>query len=435
MSLKGWVGMPGMHFYIPKVPLTSKNILLFFCGGGLVAYTVFTFIVFESIKRDTVAITRDFAQMVQSVVTDRNDSEIILRNLINRSENPIILTDTLWRPLMWGKVNYGPVFNRKQIPGSHLSDYQQKVLQKKVARFKDTYPPLPMRWGNNEHGFLLSGNSLLISCLVFLPFMEAVLVVLLLVLAYFSLRNIRVTERSNLWVGLAKETAHQLGTPISSLMGWVEYIRTIRDVEPPIEPQAFLEQSQKICEDMENDLIRLRKVTSRFSQIGSIPALTPCDINDNLKDVAEYFKVRLPLLRKRIEIKFDLGKIPSVSVNRDLIEWVFENLLKNSIDAIDCDDGRVEIRTEYLEKEGVVRIYQRDNGRGIAREAHKKVFTPGYSTKKRGWGLGLTLAKRIVEDYHKGRIFVNWSSKARGTEFCIDLPVWQGGNKRIGEGV
>lgn len=133
MSLKGCVGKPGMHFYIPKVPLTSKNVLLFFCGGGLVAYTVFTFIVFESIKRDTVAITRDFAQMVQSVVTDRNDSEIILRNLINRSENPIILTDTLWRPLMWGKVNYGPVFDRKQIPGSHSSAIINRRFFKKKS--------------------------------------------------------------------------------------------------------------------------------------------------------------------------------------------------------------------------------------------------------------------------------------------------------------
>ena len=239
---------------------------------------------------------------------------------------------------------------------------------------------------------------------------------------YIALHNIRVTERSNLWVGLAKETAHQLGTPISSLMGWVEYMRTVREADPPIEPELFLQQVHKICDDMDNDLGRLRKVTARFSQIGSIPALTPCDINETLSDVADYFQMRLPLLGKKIEMKFDYGNLPLVSINKELLEWVFENLMKNSVDAISRHDGKIEISTEYVACDRMVRIIHRDNGNGISWEAQKKIFSPGYSTKKRGWGLGLTLAKRIIEDYHKGKIYVSWSVRGKGMVICVELP-------------
>ena len=268
-----------------------------------------------------MAVTRDFAELVQSLVSDRNDAEIVLRNIISRSEYPVIVTNNAFHPMMWGKIDYGSFFNRKTIPGSHLNDHQQKILLKKAARFRKNYPPLPLRWGEGGRLSPLRQQPL-ISSLVFLPLWKGTHCVLF-VLAYFTFHTIRITE-NNLWVGLAKETAHQLGTPISSLMGWVEYIRTVKDADPPLEPQVFLDQSQRICDDMDNDLHRLRKVTARFSQIGSIPTLTSCDINDNLREVAEYFRMRLPLLRKRIEINFDLGEIPPVSANRDLIEWVFE---------------------------------------------------------------------------------------------------------------
>jgi signal transduction histidine kinase len=205
-------------------------------------------------------------------------------------------------------------------------------------------------------------------------------------------------------------------------MGWVEYMRTYEDADPPIDAHVIVGQLQRICNDMDNDLKRLSKVTNRFSQIGSIPALSPCDINDVLTDVANYFKVRLPLLRKKIEIRFNFGEIPLIDVNRDLLEWVFENLLKNSIDAMNRDDGIIEIKTEYLSSDNIVRIHHIDNGKGVPKEAQKSIFAPGYTTKKRGWGLGLTLAKRIVEDYHKGKIFVNWSQKDNGTVFFIELP-------------
>jgi Signal transduction histidine kinase len=142
-----------------------------------------------------------------------------------------------------------------------------------------------------------------------------------------------------------------------------------------------------------------------------------------LEDAMGYFKMRLPLLGKRIEIKSHFNALPRVLVNKELLGWVFENLLKNSVDAIIKNDGCIEIRTEYVAVDKIVRIYHSDNGKGISWEDQKKIFAPGFTTKKRGWGLGLTLAKRIIEDYHQGHIYVNWSQKEKGTVFCIDLPV------------
>jgi signal transduction histidine kinase len=206
-------------------------------------------------------------------------------------------------------------------------------------------------------------------------------------------------------------------------MGWTEYIRTIHEADPPIEPKEFMSQIAKICDDMDNDLTRLRKITARFSQIGSIPALSGLAINELIKEVAEYYQMRLPLLRKRIDIKFEFGDVPHINANRDLMEWVFENILKNSIDAISRENGLIEIKTEIVESEKIVRVLHRDNGKGMTRDVQHQIFTPGFTTKKRGWGLGLTLSKRIVEDYHNGRIYVSWSQKDKGTVFCIDLPV------------
>jgi signal transduction histidine kinase len=232
-----------------------------------------------------------------------------------------------------------------------------------------------------------------------------------------------ITERSNLWVGLAKETAHQLGTPISSLMGWVEYMKTIRDADDEIDPEIFINQIQDICDDMHKDLTRLQKITSRFSQIGSKPALKINNINEIIEENMKYFRTRLPLLGKRIEIRNYPCTDPNVPLNKDLIEWVLENLFKNAIDAIKKNEGIIEIKTEYIECDNILRIQHIDNGRGISWDEQKNVFTPGYTTKIRGWGLGLTLAKRIVEDYHHGRIYVSWSQRNKGTAINIDLPV------------
>jgi nitrogen fixation/metabolism regulation signal transduction histidine kinase len=174
---------------------------------------------------------------------------------------------------------------------------------------------------------------------------------------------------------------------------------------------------------MHNDLARLRKISNRFSQIGSKPTLKKNNVREIVEESVKYFHTRLPLLGKRIEIKCTFSQMPKVLLNRDLIEWVLENLFKNSVDAIEKNEGLIEIKTELIETDRIVRIQHVDNGRGISWDNQKNIFSPGYTTKTRGWGLGLTLAKRIIEDYHKGQIYVSWSQKDKGTAFFIDLPI------------
>jgi len=416
--------------------LTGKYLLLFVCIVGLVWYAVFTRRVVGQIKRDAVNVTQTYAELVRTAVSQRlGDREIkdIFKEIIRNLQFPIIITDTSWTPIVWKNVTTGPFYDRESIRYDDTSAASMEVLRRRIEEFRELYPPktVEVAESGTKMGYLVYGNSDLVRSIAWLPFVEVGLIIALIFFASLALHNIRVTERSNLWVGLAKETAHQLGTPISSLMGWVEYMLSAGDpdVEEVPGPEEFREQVRGICGDMKRDLTRLRKITDRFSQIGSVPALAPCDINQVLEDAIEYFSMRLPLLGRRIEIRKQFGDIPRIPANRALMEWVFENLLKNAMDAIKRPDGMIEIRTESIDVDGVVRVYHKDNGKGVSWEEQKKVFSPGYTTKKHGWGLGLTLAKRIVEDYHNGSIYVNWSQKGQGTVFHIDLPRTQQTNR------
>jgi signal transduction histidine kinase len=364
---------------------------------------------------------------MRTAITEKMSNEelnVVFEEIIRKANIPVIIADTMWEPVMWKNVFIGPFFNRKEVVPHDTTSYAFTKIKNKIKEFRKIYEPkvLYLNEPKIKIGYLVFGNSELVQNLSRMPYIEAVLIAAFIFFAFLGFHNIRITERSNLWVGLAKETAHQLGTPISSLMGWVEYIRGITDTSEPIEPEDFVKQVHVVAENMENDLGRLRKVANRFSQIGSVPELSLCDINEILDDVVKYFRSRLPFLGKRIQIKLLKGDIPKILVNRQLIEWVFENLLKNSVDAIIKQEGIIEIKTEYIKEEKKIKITHNDNGKGITWEEQKKIFAPGYTTKKRGWGLGLTLAKRIVEDYHKGKIYLFWSQKDKGSTFCVELP-------------
>ncbi|MBN2035372.1 MAG: HAMP domain-containing histidine kinase [Chitinispirillaceae bacterium] len=345
-------------------------------------------------------------------------------SIINNTDIPTIVIDTLGIPVAWAHIAACPRFDAIHTAGGGILQGAYRCVHERARSLRAKGSVCSIRRGGSGiAGYLLMGRSSTIRNLTLLSIAMTVLLSGFVVVMYVSFQRFRLNERSNLWVALAKETAHQLGTPITALMGWVEYLRSTGDPESAKGEQEIIQEIEKICDDMENDLRRLRKISSRFSQIGSVPVLTQCNINEIVEDCMNYFTIRLPLIRRKIEIRPHYGKIPLVFANRDLLEWVIENLLKNSIDAIQKDAGRIEIRTEYRESEKMVRIYHADNGKGIAWEVHKRIFSPGFSTKKRGWGLGLTLAKRIIEDYHQGRIFVHWSKKDKGTVFCVDLPV------------
>ncbi len=419
---------PVFYRFLMRIqPYTGRYVLLLVCIAGFIWYAQYTRTIIMELQADAVSVTQTYAELIRTAITERMNNEemnVVFEEIIRKTNIPVVITDTAWNPVMWRNVFVGTVFNRTEVAPHDTSALALAKVRAKAAEFKKGYLPkvLYLSETHTKLGYLVFGNSELIYSLARMPYIEAGLVAAFIFFAFLGFQNIRFTERSNLWVGLAKETAHQLGTPISSLMGWIEYIGSLTSGEDPIDPEDFVKQVHVVTENMGSDLLRLRKVTSRFSQIGSVPALVESDINAVLNDAAAYFRTRLPFLGKHIEIRLIPGNLPRINANRQLIEWVFENLLKNSVDAIVKADGLIEIKTEYLAAENKVRISHTDNGKGILWEDQKKIFAPGFTTKKRGWGLGLTLAKRIVEDYHKGEIFLSWTQKDKGTTFCIDLP-------------
>jgi signal transduction histidine kinase len=233
---------------------------------------------------------------------------------------------------------------------------------------------------------------------------------LLVLTAFLGFNSIKQSEQRFIWVGMAKETAHQLGTPISSLLGWLEIMKSNHSDRTKIEP---------LIEDFESDIRRLEKVAARFSQIGSMASLKTQDIHVILKDTIAYFERRLPQSGKEIKIVESFGRIPPIPLNRDLFEWAIENLIKNAIDAVKHKPGIIEIKTGSLPDNGKTFIDIMDNGIGINGKRRRDVFKAGYSTKKRGWGLGLNFTKRIVEDYHGGKLYIKDSHPSRGTTMRI----------------
>ncbi len=243
----------------------------------------------------------------------------------------------------------------------------------------------------------------------------AVVLVLLFLVGIGALRIMQGTERSLLWVGLARETAHQLGTPISSLMGWAELLRLRAKGNP--KPEKLVQ----IAEEMDKDIGRLRQVADRFSQIGSRPDLRSVDIDAIVQGTADYFRPRLPHQDRTVTLSVTLGNAPRIQANAELLGWVLENLVKNALDAMDKESGTIELRTSLTHR-GAAYLEVEDNGKGLSRDDQRNVFLPGWTTKKRGWGLGLALARRIVEQYHGGRIWVRHSRPGVGTCFAIELP-------------
>lgn len=245
-------------------------------------------------------------------------------------------------------------------------------------------------------------DSLMLSRLTVYPYIQLGVVSLFVIIAIFALLSFKKTEQNRVWVGLSKETAHQLGTPISSLMAWTELLKDKYDDE--------------LIDEMEKDVRRLEIIAERFSKVGSMPDPVPEDVARVLESALEYIEHRSPAT-----VKF-VRRFPEKNVrarmNAPLFEWVVENLCKNAVDAM---DGRGTLTVGLMEDEKYAYIEVGDTGKGISKNSFKTVFQPGYTTKKRGWGLGLSLAKRIVEEYHKGRIFVKKSELGKGTVFRVEL--------------
>ena len=258
-------------------------------------------------------------------------------------------------------------------------------------------------WDGGKH-YVFYGESLVLRMLKYFPIGQMLLFVMLLLLGYNVYRVSNDSRQNRVWVGLAKETAHQLGTPISSLLGWIEYLRS-QGIDPDV------------ISEMNKDVTHLQKITDRFSKIGSQTELTPANINEIVGESVMYFRRRIP---RNVSLDYNgLAMAPvQANVNSALFEWVIENLLKNSLDAL---QGKGRIEVEISASQNWINIDVRDIGKGMPKSNFKKVFEPGFSTKTRGWGLGLSLSRRIVEDYHSGKIFVLESEIGKGTTFRVQL--------------
>ncbi len=256
-------------------------------------------------------------------------------------------------------------------------------------------------------------NSVLVTRLRYLPYIEIAIVAVFIGIGYLAFSHLRRTEETNVWVGMAKEAAHQLGTPLSSLLAWIEILRFEDDAERRL----------KTLGEMENDVERLKVIANRFSLIGSQPKLETTTLNEVIESVCQYYEKRLPQFARHVKIGRAYSDLVECRVNRELFSWVLENLLKNAIEAIEVKQGLVEVTIRRDEKSSVAVIEVRDNGKGMSKAVRKQVFLPGYTTKARGWGLGLSLSQRIVEEYHQGRLIVKQSEPGQGTTFQITLPL------------
>lgn len=289
---------------------------------------------------------------------------------------------------------------------------EQKAVAASLASMSQKNPPIVITYADSLiANYFFYDESRLVRSLRLLPYIEIFVAGIFIIVGYLSFSYIRRSEQSNVWVGMSKETAHQLGTPLSSLMGWIELLDAQKD-QP--------EHVGETVTEMRTDLERLNKIAMRFSKIGSKPDLQEQDVTAIIGRVLHYFEKRIPQMQKRVELSLTSREPIRVKLNAELFEWVLENLIKNGLDAI--EDGAGKIHVVVLRTGSHVSIDVHDTGKGIDARFKKDVFRPGFSTKKRGWGLGLSLSKRIIENYHRGKLTVVESSAAKGTTFRIKLP-------------
>lgn len=299
-----------------------------------------------------------------------------------------------------------------ELPEDLSESQKQRLLLQKIAEFRQDYPPIPVEFARGRFQTLVYGESTLLRQLRWFPLAQLAILFtfigIVLVTFFIAKRN----EQNRVWVGLAKETAHQLGTPVSSLMAWVELLKLNLDDRP---------EDRALVEEMEHDVKRLEDIAERFSKIGSMPELVPVLLKDILDRSADYLRKRMTRSGSiQVHVHNQIPLDSTLRVNPQLFDWVIENLLKNALDAIQTKQGHITIEAGEKGKDFYIDVT--DTGKGIPKGNWNKIFQPGYTTKKRGWGLGLSLTRRIVEYYHQGKIFVKQSEIDQGTTFRVLLP-------------
>ena len=332
------------------------------------------------------------------VMTSENPSlnmQLILKIIQGNTSIPVILCTDQDEVVSYNNI---------EIPEKD----SELFLRKKVKELKSKNPPIAIDMEDGSFQYLYYDDSTILKRLLLYPYVQLSVVFVFILLAFLALASTKRAEQNKVWVGLSKETAHQLGTPISSLIAWVEYLRT-KEID------AFL------LNEMDKDVKRLQTIAERFSKIGSDPDPVPTDLVESIQTALGYMSTRIS---SKVAIHADLPSHPIwVSMNDSLFAWVIENLTKNAVDAM---EGHGDIYLRIEERDKLVRIDLSDTGKGIPKSKFKTVFNPGYTTKQRGWGLGLSLVKRIIESLQGGKIYVKSSELGKGTTFRIELCKYKG---------
>jgi signal transduction histidine kinase len=414
-------------------PLFFKGFLVF--GMVLIAAVFFyyTQTLISQIKENSRRVLTTYAklwQLAASAPTSGQEIDVIFEEIIQKSDFPIVVTDSEGELQAWRGVG---------VDWDDTTYLTREKLKKMVKKMDRHRKPIPIYFGTRQEviNYLHYGDPMLISQLRMMRLVELGILSLFILVALITFRNIKMAEQRTIWVGMAKETAHQLGTPLSSLLGWLELLKIkcesalLVPKVPATGQDEFetgkLEENEFELDEMmigmERDVKRLGKIATRFGQIGSTPELKSTDLNAVVSETVAYFRQRLPHAGSGVVIKEDLGNLVPVKVNAELLSWVMENLLKNSLEAVDPKQGIIQVSTKLDQDKKNIIIEISDNGRGIPSREQKKIFKPGYTTKKRGWGLGLSLAKRIVEEYHLGKIFLKESIPNERTTVLMVIPI------------
>lgn len=348
--------------------------------------------------------TKEIADIGQNDDAPAADNIEFLFSIIERNHTiPVLLTDDEGNILL--HRNFDLPEEIDSMAPYFLSDANDAFLHRRLETLRNSANVIHIIITPDNLQHLYYDDSKLLKRLSYYPYIQLAVMLVFIFIVYYAVNYMRRAEQNKVWVGLSKETAHQLGTPISSLMAWMELLQAMGVDEETVR-------------EMNKDVNRLSTIASRFSKIGSRPQMEVEDLNEVLRRASSYMATRIS---SRIELTVHTtDDVLPVSLSAPLLEWVMENLIKNAVDAME-GSGKISIEALHVGKRAVVNVT--DTGKGIPRKNHKTVFNPGYTTKKRGWGLGLTLAKRIVEQYHLGRIFVSWSEPGEGTRFTIELPL------------
>ena len=379
----------------------SSNIkaALFLLGFILVIFLfTYTQSIVNELRKDNGEIVKLYAEIIAQTISDENDTNLdfVFDEIIQKAQFPIIYSNNKKDPVYSKNIN---------TDKSKLRRIQSTMDEQNEA--------IPLRYTNPLTseiiliGYLHYGDSSQIEKLKWLPFIEIGAITLFILLGFISFSIIRNSEKRNIWVGMARETAHQLGTPISSLMGWLEWMKN--------KPN----DQEKIIDDISLDLERLQQVSDRFSKMGSETKIEEVHLSNIVDNIVLYFNRRIPSMGKSIIIENQLESDLKIRANGILISWAIENVVKNAIDALD-NEGIISLKSKF-EKKSIIIVIE-DSGKGISRKNWKNIFRPGFSTKEQGWGLGLSLTSRIINEIHGGSIYVSQSKPGQGSTIEISLP-------------